>query len=743
MLMTRAISLACLFFSFTFTLAFASSSQLKVVVLDPESLPVAGAQLSLYAAGKTIASQNTSGTGAAVFTNLPGNPAGYTLQVLAPGFSPQTLPVKFSDVSVVTVHLSISAPGDTVVVSATRAPVSLEESGASVSFLNGDELAAKQSTSAGDALRFVPGTVVSDAGQRGGLTSLFVRGGESRYNKVIVDGVPVNDPGGTFDFGVVPMQDVDRLELTRGAESTLYGSDAMTSVVQLWTSTGHTRTPQFDFGADGGNFSTAHGFASLSGARGRFDYNLFADQFNTSGHAQNDDYSNALQGGNLGITFSPRVALRLRTRHSNSRSGVQNEWDFNGQALLPPDIDQFARNNDFLSSAELTIAGPSHWEHRLTGFEYNERRLNLDSVPDRGCDFVVVFLDCPFLNLDKINRAGLDYQADYSPRSWARSTLGYEFEDENGFLQQNSSGLLSDPGDHSHPTRRNHALYGQQFVTWRRFSVVAGLRYVWNASFGQKAVPHAAVAFQLFKPKDFWSGTRLRFAYGAGIKEPRFEESFGLGPFVLPNPGLQAEQNRSLEAGIQQDFAGDRYTLSATYFNNLFTHLITFQSLGPPTFAGEFVNLNRSFAHGSELELRARPVNPLSLTASYVYTSTQILSAPLSFDPLFSAGAPLLRRPRHSGSLLATYTAKAWSGQLGGTFVGRRPDSDFFVAPTPITHSAGYARFDIGGWRRINRFVTAYANIENLLNKHYEDVVGYPALGINVRAGLRLRIGGE
>ncbi len=153
--------------------------------------------------------------------------------------------------------------------------------------------------------------------------SLFVRGGESNYNKVLVDGVPVNDPGGIFDFGVVPMNNVDRLEVERGPESTVYGSDAMTSVVQLWTATGSTRTPEIQFGADGGNFSTANGYASLAGARGIFDYNVFANQFNTQGQGVNDAYSNSLQGGNVGVRhlrsrgISPaRPPLQQLDRHS-------------------------------------------------------------------------------------------------------------------------------------------------------------------------------------------------------------------------------------------------------------------------------------------------------------------------------------------------------------------------------------------------------------------------------------------
>ena len=158
----------------------------------------------------------------------------------------------------------------------------------------------------GEALRFAPGAVISDTGQRGGLTSLFVRGGESTYNKVIIDGVPVNEPGGTFDFGVVSTSQFDRIELLRGSQSTLYGSDAMTSVVQVFSRTGTTRVPLFTFGADGGTFATAHGYGSLSGAVNHFDYNLFADQFNTQGQGPNDHYSNSTEGANLGYPFLPR-----------------------------------------------------------------------------------------------------------------------------------------------------------------------------------------------------------------------------------------------------------------------------------------------------------------------------------------------------------------------------------------------------------------------------------------------------
>ncbi len=223
-----------------------------------------------------------------------------------------------------------------MVVTATRTPVAGEAAGADVDTLSGAQLTTMQPIAANDAVRFLPGAVVNTAGQRGGLSSLFVRGGESNYNKVIVDGVTVNEPGGTFDFGTVSLAQGDRMEFVRGAQSTLYGSDAMTSVVQVWTRAGSTRFRNCVSGRMAGNLGTASGHASLAGARGKFDYNVFGDQFNTEGSGVNDAYSDSLEGANVGAALSDTISLRVRFRHSNSHTGLPGEWSFNGYVPLVP-----------------------------------------------------------------------------------------------------------------------------------------------------------------------------------------------------------------------------------------------------------------------------------------------------------------------------------------------------------------------------------------------------------------------
>ena len=247
---------SCRFLGFVFLSISAWASELTVKVIDPQSAAVPGAQVELFSEGSNRAAAITTTTaqGVARFREVPASKL--RVHALAPGFAEQWKSVSIEEET--TVALTLATASETVVVSATRSAAPGDETGASIESLSRAELETSRPVAANDALRFLPGAVVATAGQRGGLSSLFVRGGDSRYNKVIVDGVATNDPGGTLDFGTLPLFQEDRVEFLRGAQSTLYGSDAMTSVVQTWSRTGNTPVPELRFGAYAGNyFSTA------------------------------------------------------------------------------------------------------------------------------------------------------------------------------------------------------------------------------------------------------------------------------------------------------------------------------------------------------------------------------------------------------------------------------------------------------------------------------------------------------
>jgi vitamin B12 transporter len=726
----RVISSILLGFFLALSMA-AAAADLKVKVVDAQSAAVANARVSLMdgGSGRILGTQNTSSEGTATFVISGSGP--YGIQVLAPGFAAETAEV--SSQTEISVRLRLATASETVVVSGTRTPVPGAAAGADVNLLTGGQLTTMRPLAASDAIRFLPGAIINDAGQRGGLTSLFVRGGESRYNKVIVDGVTINEPGGTFDFGTLRMDQTDRMEFVRGAQSTLYGSDAMTSVVQVWTRAGSSRVPELNFGADGGNFGTATGYGSLAGARGRFDYNVFGSQLNTNGEGINNAYSDSLFGANVGAALNDWASLRVRFRHSNSHTGVPGEWEFNGAALQPPDPSDWSQLNNLLGSVELSVQAPSGWQHHFTGFDYIYRynELNLNGDVDRVFDF-------PSHEVDHINRAGFEYQGDYSERSWAQTTFGYRVENENGFV-----GNLA-YGDQMHGQRLSNDLYAQQQVTWRRLSMIAGGRFEHNSAFGNIGVPRVAVTWQALRGNEILSGTRLRFSYATAFKEPRLEETFnGIppNPFNIANPGLRPEHTRAFEAGIQQDLLRGKYVFTATYFNNLFRDQINYVTVDFVNFVGEYSNVNKALAHGAEVGVQAKLRNRLLLNTAYTYTSTQILENPAPINDLYNLGQPLLRRPKHSATALLSYLGTRWGGTLGGNFVGRRPDSDFLGFG--IDHAAGYVRVDLGGWYAVWPRITAYVNVENSLDRHYNEVVGYPALPVNFRAGLRFRIGGE
>lgn len=721
--------------------AAAFAADFNVRVTDPQGAVVSGARVTLYTHDqRPVAVATTSAEGVATFHEIPG--ANDHLVVLAPGFMEANVQLNSgSPASTIQVTLKIAGEARTVVVTAAATPIVVEESGSSVSAVDEGQIRTENQQELADLMRYMPGAYVSDAGQRGGLSTMFVRGGESRYNKVIVDGVPVDEAGGTFNFSAVPVSEFSRVEMLRGSESTLYGSDAMSSVVQVWSATGSTKTPLVTLAADGGTFATAHGVAGISGARGRFDYNLFGEQFNTGGQGINDGYSDSMQGANLGLRINDRAALRLHLRHSNGRSGVQSGWLYS-TGTIPPDSDQYARQNDTLGDLQLDYAFTHNWQNRFRMFEYNHVRLNTDNFNDPGRPF-----DDPFTSLDRFNRGGFDWQSELTERQWARTVFGYYFEDENGFIDNSGSSFGFPYATHTHGLRRNQAVYGEQLLTWKRLSAVVGARYEHNESFGDRGIPRVSLTYALLRGGSLFSGTRVRATYSEGVKAPTFEESFGVsGSFITnPNPDLRPERARMLEAGILQDFAGGRVTTAATYFNNLFRDQIQF-TFDPVTFNGEYINVNKAIAHGAELELHARITRAISITSSYTYTSTQALSAPLCTPGTgcTADGEPLLRRPKHLGQLLATYVGQRWGASVGGSFVGRRPDSDFlFGAIPPVTSVAGYARVDASAWREIHRHVTAYASIDNALNRRYQEVAGYPALKANFRAGLRFHFGGE
>lgn len=617
------------------------------------------------------------------------------------------------------VRLEIERLSARVVVTAETQPQPAESTTALVTVLGREEIEHRRVASLPDLLVTQPGIAISRTGPAGGQTTMFIDGGESNFGKILVDGTPVNEPGGFYNLSNLTLDNVDKVEIVHGAESALYGSDALAGVVQVFTHRGTTRTPALDLFAEGGSFGSARGGGQLSGLVGKFDYSAAAAYFGTDGQGQNDAFVNRTLSGNFGWHFSDTNQFRLTLRNASSYTGVP------GQTLFhPANPTQSESLKVFSANASWEFRTGSSWLHRLTGTESRSRDVNANP---------------PFFtSTSDFNRAGFQAQSTFFFRQGS-ATGGYHYEVENGF-----PGALA--GEHA---RRNNQA-GFLDARWQpvaRLTLSAGGRAEANNSFGTRVVPRVGAAFTVRNGRDFWGATRLRFSYGEGIKEPAMDESFGSDPCFPGNPSLRPERSRTVNAGVEQFVGGDRVRVSANYFHNRYRDMISF-GFGPPSpgcdfGTGSFFNTDLARARGVLFSLETKPLSWLTLAGNYTFNDTRVLEAPNAFDPTGFPGNRLLRRPLHSGSFLLNAGWRALNFNLTGYFTGRRTDSDFQFPPLGLTRNPGYARFDLAVSYNFGSGISAYVRVANLFDKDYQDALGYPALGQDFRLGMRYTLRGK
>jgi vitamin B12 transporter len=353
---------------------------------------------------------------------------------------------------------------------------------------------------------------------------------------------------------------------------------------------------------------------------------------------------------------------------------------------------------------------------------------------------------CDFTYDDRFyyNRASISAQASYVlPRFGA--TGGYQYEVENGSLS-----YLEQP----HIRRNNQGGYLDfRYLPHPRASLDFGLRAEDNASFGTRVVPRAGASLVLRYGRGFWGDTRYRIFYGQGIKEPRFDQSYGTDPCDPGNPSLKPESSKTWSTGIDQKLANDRIKLSADYYSNRFYNIVSFTFCAPggpcpvtppagcPFGYGTYFNTDLARARGTHISAEARVTKWLFITGNYTYDDSLVIKSPNAFDPALIPGNRLIRRPPNSGSITFTGTFRQFSATFAGYFVGQTTDSDFLGLG--YTRNPGYARFDLSGNYSFYRGFSVYARASNLFDKSYQLALGYPALGREARIGLRYQFAGR
>ncbi|HVA72776.1 MAG TPA: TonB-dependent receptor, partial [Candidatus Limnocylindrales bacterium] len=437
--------------------------------------------------------------------------------------------------------------------------------------------------------------------------------------------------------------------------------------------------------------------------------------------------------GNFGWKFSGTNHVRLSLRSAASDAGQPGQTAIDFPTFFQPG--QSLDLHDFSANLSWNFSTGTHWEHRISGTESYFRDLGAD-VPY-------------YTFTNEFNRAAFEEQSTYLFRNGAVS-LGYNYEVENG----------SAAGPHKR--RNNQGGYVEAHYQFgRRLTVIAGGRAEDNASFGTRFVPRTGLAYIARFGRGFWGLTRLRTSYGLGIKEPDFTQSFEADPCFPGNPNLKPERSNTFNAGVDQVMASERVKVSATFFHNSFSDMVSFASCPPPQFGpcslpvppgcpaaelnsfgyGTFFNTDSARAFGANATIEAKPFVWLGIIGNYSYDDTRVLKAPNAFDPTQEPGNRLFLRPLHSADLILNAAFRRMDWNLAGYFVGRETDSDFLGLG--FTSNPSHFRLDLGTEVAAGHGVTLMAHVENLLDHHYQDAIGYPALGLNYLAGLKYTWGGK
>jgi vitamin B12 transporter len=623
---------------------------------------------------------------------------------------------------------------ESVLVAATRGEAAASTLGSSVTLVDREQIAERESPDLVHLLEEVPGVAVTRAGGVGRQSSLFVRGGESRFARVLVDGVPVNEPGGLHSWGTQMPLELERIEIVRGAASSLYGTDALAGVVQLVTRRAALgEAPSAHAEIEGGGFAWRRGSLGSSGRASRFDWNTGLLRLTTDNEQPNSAFRQTAGALSAGLTLDSSTEARLVARLESSTGGTPGQT-----AYARPDLDARYERDDLVLSTRLRhVRGAAVHELHLGFSDTDQPSFNPeDSGPyrPRSGDREVPFDFFDFPNPEPFQNTSRrllgSYQAEVQARGRHLVTAGADVEHETG-----TAGRAPEIIE---PTRTNVGAFLQDRVTLgaRAFLTVGG-RVERNASYGTAVVPRASIALRLRGGDD---ATTLRASGGAGIKEPTFFESFGVSFYAKGNPDLKAERSRTFDVGLEQRLLAGRLRLEATAFHHRYLDQIAYQVLDFDTFAGSYVNLGETRAKGLELGIEAAPHALVRLSGQYTFLDGDVVTSGSAFDPVYEAGKPLLRRPENRGTVSLRVGNERFNGNTAVVRVGERADSDFLGLG--LEQAPAYTRVDARVHGRLTRTLEAYAVAENLLDREYEEVLGYPALGRSLRVGLRFRTGG-
>ncbi len=608
-----------------------------------------------------------------------------------------------------------------VVVTATRIETPEREVGSSITAVRSEEIERRQKKTVAAALRGTPGLDTARTGGPGATTSIFLRGAPSEFTHVIVDGIEIVDPisaGRALDFAHLSNDNVERIEVLRGPQSTLYGSDAMGGVVSIITRRGQGE-PNFYATTEGGSFHSYRHAMGLSGGTELFHYSVASSLFNTDGisrsrekplfgpneedgNDETDPYRSATFSGRFGVTPIEEVELDFFVRYIDAESDIDG-YSFAGGTSID-DLDHSISFEQLLLKGQASISlFDGIWEQKLAITNNDIDRDETDDQDDSGDNILKAAYNGRILKFD--------WQHDVQLHETNTLTVGFEIENESADSQRTET-IWSTVYDTTfkEEDEQTWSLYAQdQIKLFDSLFITLGIRHDEHQRFGTETTWRAAAAY-IFEPSD----TKLKGSAGTGFKAPslfQLHSSFG-------NPDLDPQEAMGWDLGFEQYLFERTCGFGATWFRNDFDDMITYDFV-----TSTYMNLSEVDTEGLEFFASAEPLEDLKLRVFYTYMQAEDRDT----------GMDLARRAKNKYSADASYLflEKKASVSLGVDFVGDRPDINDL-------HLDSYTVVNLAGSYQIHKNVQVYGRVENLFDEDYEEAATYGVPGIGAYFGVKV-----
>lgn len=614
-----------------------------------------------------------------------------------------------------------------VVITATKTSTSTLELANSISTVDSAEIANKNSLNAFDAIKNEYGISFSQQGTKASVSNVYLRGANSSHTLVLVDGVEVNltsDPSNFYNFFSLPTENISRIEILRGPQSTLYGSNALAGVINIISAQG-TAKPISSISIEGGSYNTFKGTVSSLGKLDKFNYSVGLSRIKSDGYsAASEKYGNTERDGYqmdnissiLGYEFSDNFKADLIFRYNNSNSNLD-------QSFGPPenwdDPTYIFNQEEFVVRAQGKLnLSENKWNQKFgISLFSNLRDYSFESTP------ASFYSSTSNYNGKKYK---VDWQNDFSFLNINLITAGIEYEIEEMESEYYLFSGVNPPDYASIIPKVNVNTLGiflqDQFKAGESFFGTAGIRLDNNNQFG------TAITYRIAPAYMFWeTGTKFKATFGTGFKAPSL---FYLYDPLYGNKELTPEKSLGWDAGVEQFFWSDGFSIGATYFYNKFDDMFGFD---PVTF--QTININKAETKGVEVFTKAVLMDGLEAKANYTFTNAKDKS---ENTPDFDK--QLVRRPEHKAGLFLSYSFnKDINTNVEFIYVGEREEPDFSNYPSRII-MPDYFLINLAAHYDLFSFLRLQGRIENLLDKKYEEVYGYGTAGFSVYGGISLKL---